>query len=372
MTCDCFISYARKDSALADRIVDFLTDKGIKCWIDRKDSIAGLDYAASIVKAIKKSDIFILLISEWSVKSKYVLSELNTAVSSDIPIIPVNIGCVALTDAMEYYLGRTQWLNIDENGSAWHALLLNNIRSILEPQKSGSRSRLQIVQTHTDIHPKNKLSSANKRSCRVLSYSEMIDLGYTSKSIAMKLVENDYISYNGIADENEGTPDQWENYLRDESDNFHYLVNGNNEIVGDWSIVALTDKSMKRALTGDLTEDEFDITTTVKICIPQIYHGYILTCSILPEYRTQKNYLMLLNSFFKQIESYAETGVFFDGWAMNIFSSDVESLMITLGFQYVTDNKKSGKIYYLDFLPLPDHLYIRSFKKLVEYYEKAK
>lgn len=372
MTCNCFISYSRKDSVLVDRIVDFLASNDINCWIDRKNSIAGLDYAASIVKAIKDSDVFILFISEWSIESKYVLSELNTAVSSNIPVIPVNIGCVTLTDAMEYYLGRTQWLNLDENGSDCLTLLLENIHSMLEPQESEFRSRSPIVQKHTDVHPKNESSSATKGMCRVLSYSELIDLGYTSKSIAMKLVENDYICCNGIANENEGTPDQWEIYLRDESDTFHYLVNGNNEIVGDWSIVALTDKSMKRALAGDLTEGEFDITTTVKICIPQVYHGYILTCSILPEYRKQKNYLMLLNSFFTQIESYAETGVFFDSWVMNIFSSDVESLMVTLGFQYVSENKKTGKIYYLDFLPLPDNSYIRSFKKLVDYYEKAK
>ena len=37
-----------------------------------------------------------------------------------------------------------------------------------------------------------------------------------------------------------------------------------------------------------------------------MYHGYILTCSILPEYRNMKNYNILIDSFLIQLEEYAE------------------------------------------------------------------
>ena len=366
---DCFVSYSRKDSAVADAMVRMLTDNGVRCWVDRTDSVAGLDYAASIVRAIKSSGIFILLISASSLRSRHVLSELNTAVGSDSVVIPVNLDGSPLNDAMEYYLGRTQWIDGTSGTDNWYRRLLEAIRSArIEEDRSSEEMRTAGEERSPYAGPDTS-GGADKHVCRMLRYQDLLDLGYTSKRIAMKLVENDYINFNGLADENEGTPDQWEVYLRDESETFRYLVNGRNEIVGDWSLIALTDEAQKKAEAGELMECEVSIDTTVKICIPGVYHGFILSCSALPAYRTQKNYLLLLSSLFEQMEEYAENGVFFDGWLINVFNTDGESLMRSLGFRHVADNRKSGKIYYLPFIPYPDHPYLKSFQRLAALYE---
>lgn len=366
---DCFFSYSRADSAIADEAVSMLESNGVKCWMDRTDSAPGLDYAASIVRAIKATRVFIVILSNHSIDSRHVMNELNTAVSSGSRIIPVNIDGCTFNDTMEYYLGRIQWITAWTKPQEWHALLLDSVRSALDSAACDP----QPINTPPEaakpkMAQKKHAGKDSWRSCRMLRYQDLLDLGYTSKVIAMKLVENDYINNNGMADENEGTPDQWEAYLRDESDTFRYLVNGQNEIVGDWSIVAITDECQKRAKAGELFESDFDITTTVKICVPGIYHGYIMTCTVLPEYRTQRNYLLLLNSLFDQIEDYAVNGVFFDCWWMNIFSTDVESLMLSLGFDHIVDNKKSGRVYYLRFMPYPSTHYFRSLKRLAELY----
>ena len=72
------------------------------------------------------------------------------------------------------------------------------------------------------------------------------------------------------------------------------IENENNKIVGDWSIVALNKETFNMAKNGELLEADIDIDKTEMICFPGIYHGYILTCSILPEYRNMKNYNILL------------------------------------------------------------------------------
>lgn len=374
MVYDCFISYSRKDLNLTDRIIEMMTSNEVNCWIDRNDSVAGLDYAASIVRAIKNSRVFILIISKSSINSRHVLNELNTAVSADRIIIPINIDQSPLSDAMEYYLGKTQWIDADPNSQDWYNRLLESVRIALHTDDNTSDSlsetkKSQGTKIERSEAPATREKRGDKRACRILRYQDLLDIGYTSKTITIKLVENEYICYNDISDENEGTPEQWETFVRDESDTHRFLVNGENEIVGDWGITALTDDSQKRALIGDLLESEFGISTTVKICLPGVYHGYIIAINVLPEYRTQKNYLLLLNSLFSQVEDYAETGVFFDGWCMNLFSTEMESLMLTLGFKHVADNKETGKIYYLPFIPFPNHSYLRSFEKLKNLYE---
>jgi hypothetical protein len=131
----------------------------------------------------------------------------------------------------------------------------------------------------------------------MVKFGDLIDLGYTAAKIAIQLVENDYINCNGIDENNEGSAEQWESFLQDNSETFQYLINGENKIVGDWSIVALTDEAYEKAMAGELLEAELGIENTEMICFPGTYNGYILTFSILPQYRTANNYNLLIESF---------------------------------------------------------------------------
>ena len=130
----------------------------------------------------------------------------------------------------------------------------------------------------------------------MVKLGDLLDLGYTTARIAMQLVENDYINCNGIGEENEGSAEQWEQFLQDNSDTFQYLVNGENRIVGDWSMVALTDEAYELAEKGELLEADLDSENTEFICFPDFYNGYILTFSLLPQYRSMENYNLIIET----------------------------------------------------------------------------
>lgn len=360
---DCFISYSHKDTQIAITIQSLLEQNGIRCWIDFRDATPGIDYAGSIVRAIKASSVFVLVLSRNSSVSNHVLNEINSAVNAGIMILPFKVDDGDLNDSMEYYLGRTHWMDALTPPLEAHILKLADTISMYKKRTIGSTTR--------DIFKTPEQQSTSSAECRMLKYHDLLALGYTSATISLQLVENDYINFNGIGLANEGTAQQWEEYLQDNSETFQYLVNGNNKIIGDWSIVALNEDAFNLAIKGELVEESIDTDKTELICFPGIYHGYILTISILPEYRNMKNYNMLVESFFTQLEEYADNGIYFQNWCINVFSKEVESLVKQLGFKLIAKNKVFGKIYYCDFMPMPDLPIYRKHKSLVERYKNA-
>jgi len=85
---DVFVSYSSKDQKIADDVVNYLESVKIKCWIAYRDADAGELYAASIIKAIKNSSIYLLVFSENSNNSKHVLKEIDAACKYEKIIIP--------------------------------------------------------------------------------------------------------------------------------------------------------------------------------------------------------------------------------------------------------------------------------------------
>ncbi len=358
---DCFISYSHKDAQIAIAIQNILEQNGIRCWIDFRDALPGTDYAGSIVRAIKTSSVFILVLSCNSSESVHVLNELNSAANAGATIIPFKVDAGELNESMEYYLGRTHWMDALTPPLEAHINHLVDTIKAYKAKLSDSYSNKE----NQDVTKKPKTD------CRMLKYQDLISLGYSATDISLQLVENDYINCNGIGMENEGTAQQWEEYLKNNTETFQYLVNGDNKIVGDWSIVALNEETFDLAMNGQLLEADIDIDKTEMICFPGIYQGYVLTFSILPEYRSMKNYNLIVESFFSQLEEYADNGIFFKKWCMNVFGKEVEAMIRQLGFKYVTDNKVLGKIYCCDFMPLPDLPIYKKHPGLTERYKNA-
>jgi len=108
---DVFVSYSSKDQKIADAVVNYLESAKIKCWIAYRDADAGELYAASIIKAIKNSSIYVLVFSENSNNSKHVLKEIDAACKYEKMIIPFKIDSCQVNDAVEYYLSSTHWLD---------------------------------------------------------------------------------------------------------------------------------------------------------------------------------------------------------------------------------------------------------------------
>lgn len=353
-----FISYSSKDKTIADAVVHTLEEYGIKCWIAYRDAIPGEKYSESIISAIRETKIFLLIFSENSKQSRHVTNEINYATKVGSIMMPFRVEDVVPDDALEYYLGATHWLDALTKPLQNHIVRL---KDTIKATLSHDNEKVAPVVNATEKSRKGEL--------RVVEADYLYSKGYTPLDIASRLVENDLKLYEGISELNEGSAEQWADFIENCPDYFCYLVNDKDEIVGDWSIVALDDETYERAVNGLTTESEFDLDTTDYVCFPGQYNGYLLNMSLNMEYKTLDNNLKLVESFFARLEKYAENGIFFKRFCVNVFRRDQQAFYKNFGFKYVCDNKEFGKIYSIDLLPYPSSKLFQRHAELKEMYE---
>jgi hypothetical protein len=74
----CFISYSSNDEIFAEKLRDYLMKEGVNVWLDRHDMVAG-PIQDQIWRAIQLYHVVILVLSETSVRSDWVVHELEMA-----------------------------------------------------------------------------------------------------------------------------------------------------------------------------------------------------------------------------------------------------------------------------------------------------
>jgi uncharacterized protein YjbI with pentapeptide repeats len=77
----CFISYNSRDEAFALRLRDDLQENGVRCWLAPEDVNAGDKFRTHIDEAIRAQDKLLVILSENSVNSTRVESEVKTALA---------------------------------------------------------------------------------------------------------------------------------------------------------------------------------------------------------------------------------------------------------------------------------------------------
>ena len=85
------ISYSRKDSDFAGKIVQALAENNLDTWIDWEAIPKGEDWWQHIQSGIEEADAFLFLISPDSISSKVCGEELDHAVANGKRIIPIII-----------------------------------------------------------------------------------------------------------------------------------------------------------------------------------------------------------------------------------------------------------------------------------------
>lgn len=112
-----FISYSHRNQDIADIIASGLREHGIKPWVDH-EMIRKPDYADAIVQGIRKADIFLFLVSEYSLNSQDCLREVrNAAKVSDkgrLAIMPVILRPCEFPAGFAYYLTGLDCLDISQ------------------------------------------------------------------------------------------------------------------------------------------------------------------------------------------------------------------------------------------------------------------
>jgi hypothetical protein len=79
----CFISYASKDHAFAERLHADLQNKGVRCWFAPKDMKIGDRIRPRIDDTIRLYDKLLLVLSKASVTSQWVEQEVETALARE-------------------------------------------------------------------------------------------------------------------------------------------------------------------------------------------------------------------------------------------------------------------------------------------------
>ena len=132
MNRDIFISYSSKESEVAMKVCDYLESNGIACWIAPRNVNHGLSFAPQIVQAIKNCKVLVLLASRNTNGSEHVSSEVSFAFDNHKIIIPFRLEKFEFSDEYKYYLGRTHWIELEDNFQKSVQTLLNTIISSLD------------------------------------------------------------------------------------------------------------------------------------------------------------------------------------------------------------------------------------------------
>lgn len=80
----CFISYSSEDEEFATRLYDDLRSNGVLCWFAPHDIRGGKKIYEEVRDAIRRSDRVLLVLSEHSMKSGWVKTELANAAQREI------------------------------------------------------------------------------------------------------------------------------------------------------------------------------------------------------------------------------------------------------------------------------------------------
>lgn len=111
MTHDVFICHSSKDRTLANAICATLEEHRIRCWIAPRDVIPGMEYAQSIIEAIGRSTLTVLVFSADANASPHVRRELERTASHGIPILPFRVEDVVPAPSVEYFISDAHWLD---------------------------------------------------------------------------------------------------------------------------------------------------------------------------------------------------------------------------------------------------------------------
>ncbi|HSK80641.1 MAG TPA: pentapeptide repeat-containing protein [Thermoanaerobaculia bacterium] len=109
---DVFLSYSRKDEALADSLVELLKDAGLEVWVDKQDIGGGRMWREEISEAIAKAKVFILLGTEGAFSSPHVAREVALASDLEKPILPLVRGSLEIPPKFQYALAGLHKLDL--------------------------------------------------------------------------------------------------------------------------------------------------------------------------------------------------------------------------------------------------------------------
>ena len=125
-----FISYSTKDTAQAETVRNVLESNAIPCWMAPRDIPGGSNYTKEIPSAIRGCQVFVLILSENSQNSHWVLKELDAAVNAGKVILPFMLEDCQLNDEFNFLLTGAQRYSAYQKKAEALEALIGRIRAI--------------------------------------------------------------------------------------------------------------------------------------------------------------------------------------------------------------------------------------------------
>lgn len=325
---DMFISYATKNADIAQYVVEKIERRGKRCFIAPRDINSGADYASEIIRGISNSLAVLLIFSSESDKSAYVLREINSAVSRNKTIIPLRIENFLPSEALEFYLGPTHWLDAFPQVLDTH---LDSILSILKGLSAQSEepSVKEIVFS----------------GMQTVGISDLLAAGWTKKQITLREIELDYLCvpsdrYN-MNDMTEGVLEDWIDSVQESADTSCALVR-DDQIIGycDFYPVEKQDFELLRTGSAMINADMIAL-----YAFGGRFDAYIAMVAVEPDHASQDTYLRIFDWIFARLDQWNEEGISIDRIGISVYQPLLEKFSKALGFEYAGINPAGGKIY---------------------------
>jgi hypothetical protein len=133
MSHDVFLSYSSKDKYAADAACAVLERNGIRVWMAPRDILPGLEWSASIMEAVNKARVMVLVFSGNANTSKHIGREVERAISKGLPVIPFRIEDIEPSESMEYFISAQHWLDAFTKPLEQHLdRLADNVRRLID------------------------------------------------------------------------------------------------------------------------------------------------------------------------------------------------------------------------------------------------
>lgn len=159
-----FISYSSKDKILVEDILHKLEDLQIHIWKAPECIRPGSNYAREIPRAIRESALYLLFVSAASQKSIWVEKEVDTAVSSRVRIIPVQIDDTPLSDMYHFYLNNVQMISYQKAPENAIYELRQQIRDVILEGLQESLTESDNSVSKNDSQKRIDASASEKKS----------------------------------------------------------------------------------------------------------------------------------------------------------------------------------------------------------------
>jgi hypothetical protein len=142
---DVFLSYAREDRRLAERLVSQLEREGLTVWWDRAIPV-GRDFDRAIGEELDAASCVVVIWSQWSVQSEYVRDEAQVALDSQ-RLVPIAVGSAKPPLGFR----RRQTLSLSEAEDELEPIVTAVGEAVARPTTAGSPRRVAVGRRRIDL-----------------------------------------------------------------------------------------------------------------------------------------------------------------------------------------------------------------------------